>query len=201
MRNLRRLGILAAATTLAGSAALAGAGVAGAQLWGERADITLDSPSSVTIQRVAGDIEVSYSNQSGRDLTCAFIVSNGEVIGGLYQHYRTAELIVGQEEPPYAPELQTKIDAAYLAEEFGSAVVDIEQGASGPVDLEGDTVELPTSTTFAPEALVICGGDPVEDDYGVWATYTEMETSATGPGASGEGIFGSLADLIPAFGS
>lgn len=204
MKHLRRLGILAAATTLAGVSALAGAGIAGAQLPGQPADISFDSPSSLTVQRIAGAVEVSYANRSGRNLTCGVIVSNGEVIWELYQHYQTAELIVGEEEPAYPSVLQDKLEAAQLAGEFGTGSFDIGQGDSGPVTYgDNGSLEQPTSTTFAPEALAICGGDRVivEDPYGEWATYSEIETSTSGPGAGGGELFGSLADLIPTLGS
>ena len=208
MQHLNRLGVIVAATALAGTSALAGAGVSSAQSPGEPADVTFDSASSVSVDRVGEDVVVSYSNQSGRDLKCGVIVSNSKVVNGLYQHYRTADLIIGEPEPEFPAALQNDLLAAKIAGEYGEGTISVVQGASGPVTYLDETEVLqPTSTTLVPEAFVMCQGDVVDE----LATYTEFEISTAGGGPGGGdgpaggdvdgGLFGSLVNLIPALGS
>lgn len=198
MRYLNRLGILAAATTLSGGAALVGAGVAGAQV-GEVIDQVLDSPSVLTVDRIDGQIEVSYSNGSGKALQCAVFVSNSDVAGDWYQWMSTTEMVTGTSvEIPEA--LSEMTLAAQLAGEWASGNFDVTSGGSGVVQFWEDApLVQPENVEFAPVAVSFCQGDPV----GEWATYGEVETSAVpgGGGGGGGALFGSLTGLIPALGS
>lgn len=207
MKYLRRLGVLAIGTTLVGATALAGAGVAGAQALGEPWDLRLGSPSSVAVQRVDGQIELSYSNESGRPLTCEVWIGNGDAVAVMYDFYRTSDYRIGESETlPEPPlEVQLRLAAALEAGELAVDTVDVEAGATGPVTFSPG-FEPPSSTDFVPEATVACGGDPVpdpEDDSAFWNTYFEMETTVAGGGGGGGagGPLSSLENLIPAFGS
>lgn len=189
MRNLRRLGILAAATTLAGSAALAGAGVAGAQ--GDPAYRT-DSPSTVTVARVSGEVVVTYSNQSEYVLYCGVVIGNSDYVGEMYQWMTTWSYSEPEPEPPAS--VVAALAAAMAAGEYTDAAFVVQPGATGPVTYLEDHYPDGLAPNFTdPEAVSTCvQGEAVVEPY------AELETTTTGGGG---GLFGSLEQLIPSFGS
>lgn len=217
MRHLRRLGILAAATAFAGSSALAGAGIAGAQAsvpW------TTGSPSSASIDRDDdGDLVVSYDNQSGKELFCYAYIGPRAMVDGLFDAHVEAGLVDDQGQ---LPEGADSIIAPAAAEGQWAVGAFIAGGESaGPVvfgTIEYDEItdeaawvptplEQPEDKTFSAEVLTACAYAENPEE---WYSYAELETSVTGDGGPGDGpgggngaggLFSSLADLIPALGS
>ena len=216
MRHLRRLGILAAATTLAGTTALAGAGMAGAQA---SVDWTTDSPSSVSIERDGdGDLVVSYDNNSGEGLLCYAYIGPRGMVEELYDLHVEAGLVDNLQQLPEGAEaviVPAAEDGQWAVGAYFAA-----EGSAGPVEfgvyeydeVEDEAVWVPTpleqpeDRTFPAEVVTACA---YAEDPEQWYTYAELEMSVTsgdgpgdGPGdGNGGGLFGSLADLIPALGS
>ncbi|MDV6298821.1 hypothetical protein R3P82_06800 [Dietzia maris] len=209
MRSLRRLGVIAATTALAGTSALAGVGMAGAQnstAW------RLDSPSTVFVERdEGGDLVVSYDNRSNHDLLCYAYIGTPRTVEVLYDVHVEAGFSGDLDIFPPATDVGT------IGEELGVrgvvGVFALENGASGPVTFvnpeegqDGDVVLVPTplqqpsDKAFSPEIVTVCAFSEDGDDG---LTYAELETSSTGGGGSGGGgdVFGSLADLSGSLGS
>lgn len=115
-------------------------------------------------------------------------------------HYRTVESILGEPIPEPSSVMQAELDAAFDAGQFGMGIVQVRPNASGPVNLGVSSFEQPSSKDFAPNAMVLCGRDPVsgvgDEVFVNWNTYFEMEATTTGGGDSGGGggLLGSLAD-------
>lgn len=217
MQTFTRLGVLAAATTLAGTSALAGAGIAGAQ---GSVDWTTDSPSSVSIERGDdGDLVVSYDNQSGENLLCYAYIGPRGMVDGLYDAHVAAGLVEGQGQLPDGADVI--IAPAALQGQWAVGAFVAEVGSTGPVvfglpefdESVGDVVwvpsplEQPVDKDFAAQVVTACA---YAEDPGEWYTYAELESSVTddggpddepGDGNGTGGLFGSLGDLMPSFGS
>lgn len=189
MKHLRRLGILAAATTFAGTSALAGAGFASAQ---GNSGIRFDSPSSISVARVGGEVVVSYNNSTEHTLFCGVSIGNRYIIGEMFQWWATlddpTEVEIEVPDSLVAAQL-----AAIAAGQFTNASFFVAPGGSGPVTFEGyfpDDLAPDFDDLDAMSQCVQFGGS---------GSYAELETTTRGGG--GEGILSSLEDLIPSLGS
>ena len=188
MRSLTRLGAAAAATAVALVSVLTGAGVAGAQPGGLP---VFDSPSSVLVSGRGENVEVTYQNESGRDLLCTGYVGKRGLIGDMYDYERSADLADGTPSEP---------DAAVI-EALGNG----QLGVFGALIEDGESVDLAsgggdsyieyllTDGSFAPVALVKCLGDDsttyieieVSAGVGVPAGLGSLDSALTGLGSSG----------------
>ena len=208
MRHLRRPGILAATTVLTGTTALAGAGLAGAQ---DSIPWTLDSPSTVTVERgQGGEIVLSYDNRSGHDLLCGAYVGTPETV----QHLHEVHVRWGF--PGRIGPIASQADIGVIGHELSigrgdTAAFAPADGASGPVAFvrevdgeNGGVVLVPapppelSDTSFRPEVVTVCA----HSEEGAEAyTYAELERSPAGGDTGAGGVLGSLAALSAAFGS
>lgn len=186
MHSLTR--IAAAAITIASASVLTGVGAAGAQPGGQP---VFDSPSSVVVSGRGENVEVIYKNESGRDLLCTGYVGTRGLIGGVYDHARSAEFNDGT-----PSELNAALAEAGENGQLGVFGASIDDGES--VDLaSGDGVTyieyFLTDSSFAPVALVKCLGDDstmyieieVSAGVGVPAGLGSLDSALTGLGSSG----------------
>lgn len=142
---------------------------------------TFDSQSTLSVERVDGEIVVSYDNHSGRDLQCEVIVSNADVINAYHEWIRSSWPDMTQ--PPAS--LQALAEQAQTNGEVGAGLATVPAGTSGALSITWEV--SPTSQTFVPAALSICGyPDPQAGDV----TYLEIERSVPA------GVIGSLDGLM-----
>lgn len=202
--HLGRLGVIAATTTLAGTTALAGAGTANAQ---NSIDWSLDSPSTVSVERdEGGEIVLSYDNRSGHDLLCGAYIGTPKTVQHLYEVHvrwgfpgRVGPIADQSDIGVIGYELSIgRGDTVRFAPADGAsgpvAFVDWEEGEGGEVVLEPAQPPELSDTSFRPEVVTVCAF-AAEGTEGY--TYAELEKSSAG----GDGILGSLADLGAMFGS
>lgn len=216
MKHLRRLAILTAATTLVGASAMAGVGVASAQMV---IDWKIDSPSAVFVERLGdGNLIVSYDNQSGRQLYCYSYIGPRVMVEALYDGHVESGLVYPGPQIPEGdwPEIEDAINAGQWAPGFFA----VDPGESGPVtflhtgDEGGELIptplEQPSDKAFSAAVLTACahpqtGGEDAEPED----PYIELEKFITADDEEDEdleedpmgGLFGSLANLFPALGS
>lgn len=202
--KLGRLGVIAATTALAGTAAFTGIGMAGAQ---NSDDWRLDSPSTVSVHRDAGgELVLSYDNRSGHDLLCHAYIGVPRTVQNLYEVHVRWGL------PSRLKVIADQSDIGVIGHELSVGRGDVAtfapaDGDSGPVTFlqseegeGGDIVLVPappaelSDTSFRPEVVTVCA---ISEEGAEWYTYAELEKSAP----SGNGILGSLADLGATFGS
>lgn len=172
MRTSRRFGALAASAVLGGSALVGIAGPAAAAP-NER---VVDGPSALEVELDgAGELRLSYDNQSSQDLICIAFVTTGEVAAGLFEHFAFGEF-----DAPLPEHLADTLD---------------EAEADGLV-----AVTLFASPAEGPDPLVntISGEYDFADDWPVAvsqcssASYREVEMSASyPPGSAGLAVLDS----------
>lgn len=197
MRTMSSLGAVAAATALGAATILAGAGVANAQ---GAPDPTFTSASELSVERNSdGEIEVSYSNKSDRDLTCTVIIGEEELLSEMYDEIKSADSIISEEPMDMPADLEAKFNAAVEAGTLGAGMYTVDAGGEGlmqfvPLELEG--LSMPTDTEFAPDAISMCMAGDMETEL---PDYIEVETTfSTGVLSNVLGsvdVFGSLGSL------
>lgn len=192
MRHLGRLGVIAATAALAGTTALAGAGIASAQnsiVW------RLDSPSTVSVERdESGELVLSYNNRSGHDLYCHAYIGVPRTVRNLY------DVNVRWGVPIRLKVIADQSDIGVIGHEMSIGRGDVVEfatadGASGPV-VTAPPAEL-SDGSFRPEVVTACA---VSEEGAERYTYAELEKSTAGGGDVG-GILGSLTGLTAALGS
>lgn len=125
-----------------------GAGVASAQPF----DPVIDGPSSVEVEiDEAGELVVSYDNQSELDLTCFVFVSTYEVAYEMFEFLSSGE--PNAELPDYAQEM---VNEAMADGVHAASIFTVSQGSSGPVEA-GFLAEYDFSDT-QPVATTWCAG-------------------------------------------
>ncbi|KAA0918750.1 hypothetical protein [Dietzia sp. ANT_WB102] len=186
MRSLTRLGVAFAATALAGSTALAGAGIAGAEEAATKP--VLDSASSVSVSGKGKNTKISYTNKSGQDLFCSGIAAPGSLISELYNSIRSMDPNNPGNIPEGLDEAMTKAAEQGKVGGYGGVVengktVDLTTGYPGGPDF------TLTDGSFVPAAVVVCYGNN---------EYFEVEVS---PGAGVPAGLGSLDSALAGIGS
>lgn len=183
MRHLGRLGVIAATAALAGTTALAGAGMASAQ---NSIDWRLDSPSRVSVERdEGGELVLSYDNRSGHDLLCHAYIGVPRTVQNLYDvHARWGV-------PSRLKVIADQSDIGVIGHEMSIGRGDVvafstADGASGPV-VTAPPAEL-SDRSFRPEVVTVCA---VSEEGAEGYSYAELEKSTAGGGDVG-GILGSL---------
>ena len=192
MRSLTRFGVAVAATALAGSTALAGAGIAGADE--AQPKPVFNSASSVSVSGKGEGAKVSYTNKSGQDLFCVAFAGPSALIGDMYDYYRSGDV----NDPDDVPaDLDAAITKAADKGKLGVYAGTVENGKTAGLSdgFGGTTVDgMLTDSSFNPGALAMCFGS--EDDTGIG--YIEIEVS---PGVGVPAGLGSLDGALAGIGS
>lgn len=193
MHTSSRIGVVVATSILGAATILAGAGVANAQ---EYPDPTFSSASELGVERnTDGNIEVSYSNKSGKDLSCTVIVGEEDLLAELFDLAKSQDAFVTSEPSEMPADIKVKFDAAVEAGTLGAGGFLVEAEGEGPVEFVGFEFEppMPTDPDFVPDGMSVClagvGG----------VDYVEVETtfgigSLSNPFGSVD-VFGSLGSL------
>ncbi|WP_131885890.1 hypothetical protein [Dietzia cinnamea] len=140
-------------------------------------DPVIDGPSSVGVEvDEAGELVVSYDNQSELDLTCLVFVSTYEVAYEMFEFLSGGE--PNAELPDYAQEM---VNEAMADGVHAASIFTVSQGSSGPVEA-GFLAEYDFSDT-QPVATTWCAGD---------GGYYELEMSDLDlPGSGGVAVLDS----------
>lgn len=190
MRHLGHPGVIAATAALAGTTALAGAGMASAQnsiAW------RLDSPSRVSVERDgSGELVLTYDNRSGHDLPCQAYIGVPRTVQNLY------DVQVRWGLTSHFKVIADQSDIGVIGHELAIGRGDVvtfapAAGASGPV--VPATPPERSDMSFRPEVVTVCA---FSEEGAEWYAYAELKKSTAGGNG---GILGSLADLTASLGS
>lgn len=165
MRLSTRLGVLAASAVLGGTTLVGVAGSASAA----PVERVVDGPSVLEVEiDGAGELLLSYDNQSGQDLNCLAFVTTEEVAAGLFDHFAFGE--VGAPFPDYLVEM---LDEAQDDKLVVGTLFAVSAEGAGPV-----VADFSSEYDFSgewPVAVTQCSS----------ADYQEVELSAPYPPGSG----------------